>query len=183
MIFFSLCRLDRADNYSRIHPFFPCSSCVASLALHLPPLRHPLPPQSHRPHLRAPTVPAPEPCRAIHWSPSCGASLGGSLWILRARSPRLTDAWALWTWWPSVWAALWGQGSTSCQERWPGTLRGPVLSSPSSLLPWRPYSQDYAMQSLGHGFLKRARRIFTATWPWESCWPSSLDGICCFLTS
>lgn len=131
----------------------------------------------------APTFPAPEACLPTRWSPFCGASLGGSRWTPKARSPRSTDAWARWTWWPSVWAARWEPGSTSCLGRWPGNQRGPALSSPSSSPPWPPYSQGCAMQSLGLGFLKQAQRTCTATWPWGSCWPSSLGGICCFLTS
>lgn len=153
------------------------------VSLHLPRFLYLCPPHSHLSHPRGPFLPTPEACLLIRWSPSYGASPGGSRWIPKARSPRLTDAWALWTWWPSVWAAPWEQGSTSCLERWPGTPRGPALSSPSSSLPWPPYLQACAMQSLGLGFLKQALRTFTVTWPWESCWPSSLDGICCFLMS
>lgn len=140
-------------------------------------------PSSPPPPPTCPFLPAPEVCLLIRSRPSCGASLGGSRWIPTARSPHLTDAWAPWTWWPSVWGALWERGSMSCLERWPGTPRGPASSSAFLSPPWPPYSQGCAMRSLGLGFLKQARRTSTAMWPWESCWPSSLDGICCFLMS
>lgn len=155
------------DNYSQVHwsAFLPHSSYAASLVsstcflffinikLH-----------SHLSHLPTSFHPAPEAWRTVVWSPFWGAFLGGSPWIPRGSSPLFSDAWPLWTWWPSVWAALWGQGSTSCLERWPETVQDPASSSPSSSLPWRPYSLDCAMQSLGPGFPRQAQHTFTAMW-------------------
>lgn len=64
----------------------------------------------------------------------------------------------------------------SSPAKWPGTRRGPLLSSASWSLLCPPCWPDCAMLNLALGFPKRALHTFTATWQWERSGPSSRDG-------